>query len=65
MRVFINNSGYEIVDNSTLQQALLNFGAKPPYAILVNDVFLSQSEHAHLALTEHDRIEVISAIQGG
>ncbi len=65
MMVFINNWSYEIVEGSTLKQALLEFGAKLPYAILVNEVFLPQSEHEHFVLTPNDRVEVISAIQGG
>ena len=65
MIVFINNESYEVVEGNTLLQALLKFGAKSPYAILVNDTFLPQSEHEHFILTPNDRIEVISAIQGG
>ncbi|MGM0541684.1 MAG: sulfur carrier protein ThiS [Pseudomonadota bacterium] len=65
MMVFINNEPYEIAPSSTLKQALLAFGAQPPYAILVNDVFLPQSEHLQFVLTMLDRIEVIGAIQGG
>jgi sulfur carrier protein len=65
LKVFINNSGYEIAEGGTLKQALLDFEAKPPYAILMNDLFVPQSEHAFFVLTTHDKIEVISAIQGG
>ena len=65
MIIFINNWSHEIVKGSTLKQALLVFGAEPPYAILVNEVFLPQSEYEHFVLTPNDRIEVISAIQGG
>lgn len=65
MMVFINNEALEIADSSTINEAALMFGAKPPYAILVNDTFLPQSEHNHFVLTRDDRVEVISAIQGG
>ncbi len=65
MMVFINNEAYEVVESSTINNAVLVFGAKPPYAILVNDTFLPRSEYEHFILTTNDRVEVISAIQGG
>jgi len=63
--IFINNETHEIAESSTINEAVLMFGAKPPYAILVNDSFLPLSEHERSVLTANDRIEVISAIQGG
>ncbi len=65
MMVFINNEAHEIAESSTINEAVLMFGAKPPYAILVNDTFLPLSEHEHFILTPNNRVEVISAIQGG
>ncbi len=65
MITFINNEAHEIGEHSTIKEAVLLFGAKPPYAILVNDSFLPLSEHERFILTQHDRVEVISAIQGG
>lgn len=65
MIIFINNETHEIAKISTINDAVLSFGAKPPYAILVNDTFLPRSEHNHFILTSNDRVEVISAIQGG
>jgi sulfur carrier protein len=62
---FINNEAHEIAEGSTINAAILSFDAKPPYAILVNDTFLPKSEHEHFILTPNNRIEVISAIQGG
>ena len=65
MMVFINNEAHEVVESSTINNAVLMFGAKPHYAILVNDKFLPRSEYEHFILTQNDRVEVISAIQGG
>ena len=65
MIVFINNHLYTLKPEASLKQALFEFGAETPYALLVNDVFVPKSEHEHYILTQNDRIEVISAIQGG
>ncbi len=65
MIIFINNEAHEVAESSTIHEAAKMFGAKPPYAILVNDTFLPLSQHNHFVLTQDDRVEVISAIQGG
>lgn len=53
------------MDGIDLRQALTIFGALLPYAILLNESFLPQSEHGITKLTDGDKVEVISAIQGG
>ena len=65
MNIVINNQNVELVNEASLEQALIEFGAKAPYAILYNDNFLPKSEHENIRLVENDKIEVISAIQGG
>lgn len=65
MNVLINNQDFELANDVSLEQALNEFGAKTPYAILYNDNFLPKSEHENIRLVENDKIEVISAIQGG
>ncbi|WP_172959710.1 sulfur carrier protein ThiS [Thiomicrorhabdus aquaedulcis] len=65
MHVLVNNQPVELGCDTQLSVALTHYGAQPPYAILLNDRFLPQSEHAHTQLTQGDRIDVICAIQGG
>jgi len=50
---------------STVEQALTEFNAKPPYAVLLNGQFLPNSLYPKTYLESGDKIEVISAIQGG
>jgi sulfur carrier protein len=65
IEVEINASRFQVAKDSTLEQALTEFNAKPPYAVLLNDQFLSNSLYPRTYLVEGDKIEVISAIQGG
>lgn len=65
MNILINNQAVELIDGTDLEQALTIFGALLPYAILLNDSFLPKSEHNTTQLTDGDKVEVISAIQGG
>jgi sulfur carrier protein len=63
--VFINDNPIDVPQNSTLLDAVTAFGAKPPFALLLGQDFIPASEHATTIVQENDRIEVISAIQGG
>jgi len=63
--IYINNVPCEVKQNMTLSEILKLFGAQPPYALLFNRVFLPRSKHETVQLKPEDRIEVISAIQGG
>ena len=65
LNISINNQPFELVDGTPLEQALVEFGARPPYAILFNESFLPQSQYSDTQLIEGDSVEVISAIQGG
>ncbi|MDG6779079.1 sulfur carrier protein ThiS [Thiomicrorhabdus sp. zzn3] len=61
----INDNPIDVPQNSTLLDAVTAFGALPPFALLLNQNFIPASEHASTAVQENDRIEIISAIQGG
>ena len=63
--VLINDCLFPMPKDKILESCLVKFGAVKPYAILLNNQFIPASEHAQVTLKEHDRIEVISAIQGG
>ncbi|MBD3756223.1 MAG: sulfur carrier protein ThiS [Gammaproteobacteria bacterium] len=72
--IHINDQPMDIKTGSSLMDAVIAFlgsspssssGAVPPFALVLNQNFIPASEHATTALQENDRIEVISAIQGG
>ena len=65
IQIAINATPFQVAKESTVEQALAEFNAKPPYAVLLNEQFLSNSLYPRTHLVEGDTLEVISAIQGG
>jgi len=65
MNIYMNAQPFEVKKGDSVEQAVSAFGAIPPYAILLNENFLPKSEHENTLLAEDDKVEVISAIQGG
>lgn len=65
IQVDVNNQPFHLAQASTVEQALIEFNAKPPYAVLLNDQFLPNSRYPNTCLANGDKLEVISAIQGG
>lgn len=72
--IHINDQPMDIKSGSSLLDAVIAFlgsspssssGAVPPFALLLNQEFVPASEHDNTILQNQDRIEVISAIQGG
>lgn len=65
MKVFVNTKEIEVLETATLPDALEKFCAIPPFAVMVNEEFVAKSQQENFVLSEHDKIEVLSAIQGG
>jgi len=65
MDIFINQQLFSFDSEVSLIEALEKFKAIPPFAILLNDEFLPQSEHKSTFLKDNDKIDVVGAIQGG
>lgn len=63
--VFINGERFTMPNESGLNDALSEFGAIKPYAILINNQFIPASKHDNVIINNKDHIEIISAIQGG
>lgn len=64
-KIYINDTPCEVKASMSLSDILILFGAQQPYALLFNNSFLPSSEHNSIQLKSDDRVEVISAIQGG
>lgn len=63
--IHINDQPMNIKTGSSLLDAVIAYGAVPPFALVLNQNFVPASEHDNTTLQNNDRIEVISAIQGG
>lgn len=64
-QVLINDQPTSLEDGQTLSCLLENYGAKEPYVVAINEVFVPRSAYAHQQIQAGDRIEVLQPIQGG
>lgn len=65
MNITINQETIWYDHAITLDQAVTNFDAQEPFAVMLNDEFVAKSEYADKTLNEGDAIEIVGAIQGG
>jgi sulfur carrier protein len=65
IEVHINGEAFKLGANSSLQDALILFGATPPFAVAVNKEFVAKQGYSELLLSEGDHLEIISPITGG
>jgi sulfur carrier protein len=65
LSVTINQLPFELPADSTLQDAVDLFGAKPPFAAALNLNFVPKTMYAKTPLKNSDQIELISPITGG
>jgi len=63
--IWINDNPMSFESAGSLEKLLTEFGVVKPYAIVLNNQFIPASKHDAIKLCPNDRIEVISAIQGG
>jgi sulfur carrier protein len=65
MTIVINGEPAEFPDGSTVGAAVARLGAGSGVAVAVNDDVVSRSLWAVTALADGDRVEVLTAVQGG
>ena len=65
LHVKINQKEFQLNGDATLQDAIVLFGATPPFAAAVNTEFVPKSSYLQKRLNSGDEIELISPITGG
>ncbi|MFD0477839.1 sulfur carrier protein ThiS [Nonomuraea thailandensis] len=66
MIVVINGSTHEVADGMTVAQAVHTLtSATTGVAVAVNDEVVTRSTWETTALRDRDRVEVLTAVQGG
>jgi len=66
MTIVINGESHELPDGSTAADAAaLVAGASAGVAVAVNDDVVPRSRWARTALAGGDRVEILTAVQGG
>jgi sulfur carrier protein len=64
MNIYINGQAFD-TDQTQLAAVLVEFAAKPPFAIALNGDFVAQNDYANTALTSDDKLDIVSPIYGG
>ncbi|MEV4105180.1 sulfur carrier protein ThiS [Nonomuraea sp. NPDC049649] len=66
MKVLINGAAREVAENMTVAQAVLTLTESPTgVAVAVNDEVVTRSAWETTPLRDSDRVEVLTAVQGG
>ncbi|MEV0168398.1 sulfur carrier protein [Nonomuraea fuscirosea] len=66
MIVTINGAAHEVADGTTVAQAVQTLtSATTGVAVAVNDEVVTRSAWETTALGDSDRVEVLTAVQGG
>ncbi|MEU6779015.1 sulfur carrier protein ThiS [Nonomuraea angiospora] len=66
MIVMINGTSHEVADGTTVAQAVRTLTtATTGVAVAVNDEVVTRSSWETTALSDRDRVEVLTAVQGG
>lgn len=65
MKLMINGEWQTFESDQLLASILDSIGAKPPYAIAVNQTFVPRSQYQTLTMNDGDAIEIVQAMAGG
>jgi sulfur carrier protein len=66
MKLMVNGAAHEVPDSMTVAQAVHNLtAATTGVAVAVNGEVVTRSSWETTALREGDRVEVLTAVQGG
>ncbi len=66
MKVLVNGSAEEIAVGTTVADVVDRWARSPiGVAVAVNEAVVTRAEWAATALAEGDRVEILTAVQGG
>jgi len=65
MNLTINQQVHDLPDTATVADAIAAIGARPPFAVAVNTVFVPKNQYTQHRLHANDRVEIISPVTGG
>lgn len=65
MQITINQAPFELSEGATVAEALVQFGAKPPYAVALNLEFVHRQRYTDTVLKAKDALEIVQPVAGG
>ncbi len=65
MQITINQAPFELPDGASVEDALAQFGAKPPFAVALNLEFVHRQRYSDTVLKAKDVLEIVQPVAGG
>lgn len=65
MQITINQDPFELPEGATVEEALAQFGAKPPFAVALNLEFVHRQRYSDTVLRAQDALEIVQPVAGG
>jgi sulfur carrier protein len=66
MNVTVNGTARDLADGTTLAEVVADLTSAPSgVAVAVNDTVVPRGDWARTVLADRDRVEVLTAVQGG
>lgn len=65
MEIHVNQKLLTLPEGATVADALVAYGARPPFAVALNGYFVARAQHGLRALNAGDRVDVVSPVAGG
>lgn len=65
MQITINQALFELPEGATVEDALAQFGATPPFAVALNLEFVHRQRYGEIVLKAKDILEIVQPVAGG
>lgn len=66
MQIILNGQNYQVKDRITIHDLVIDLKCKDGnIAIAINGKLVPKSSHLHTWLAENDKLEIVTAFQGG
>lgn len=65
MQITINQTDFDLPEDSTVEQAVAKFGASPPFAVALNLGFVHRQDYPTTRLQSGDCLEIVQPVAGG
>lgn len=65
MQITINQAPFDLPEGATIDEALAQFGATPPYAVALNLEFVHRQRYGETILKANDSLEIVQPVAGG
>ena len=65
IEVFINDKAQQVAKGVSIEQLVSQFAGAGPFAVALNGEFVGKENYDKTAVSDKDKIDILSPIQGG